>query len=507
MVKPAAREVAAGKRRLAKDCGMSTQDTFTDGMPPEGSFDGDGPPPGMFGGDGPPPGMFGGDGPPPGMFDGDGPPDGMFSFPELAEDEYNPYDPRVLQNPFPFYQTMREKATVYKSPLSSQFWMFSEGGEERDVYIVTGYRELAVVLENSELFTSEEKAGVEVPEPVQNELARGYPIMSTLYSLDPPEHTRRRHVSQRALSGERVAAKEPEIRATANEFIDKFVRDGHADLYKQYCTPFVQAAMLDFIGMPRADHGNITGWTQAFQEVCIPGTTPVDQVQAARDVVAYQRYFEEAIASRQARPRDDLLGVLAEARNAPDCPISMGEMLWGVMELIGAGYGNTAESLVNVFHTLLVEPARWDALLADPSLAGGAVEEALRMEGSVHWLSRSTAKEVELGGVTLPAGTTVVCLFAAANRDPEAFPNPDEFDLRRAGAGPLGRHLATGRGVHYCVGGLWARAALRIGVETLLERIPDVRFKAGFQANYLMAAPMIRVVSELPVVWDPARLH
>jgi len=441
------------------------------------------------------------------MFDGDGPPDGMFAFPELPEDEYNPYDPRVLQNPFPFYKTMREKATVYKSPLSSQFWMFSEGEEERDVYIVTGYRELAVVLENSELFTSEEKAGVEVPDPVQKELERGYPIMSTLYSLDPPEHTRRRHVSQRALSGERVAAKEPELRATANEFVDRFVKDGQADLYKQYCTPYVQTAMLDFIGMPRTDHGNITNWTQAFQEVCIPGTTPVDQVQAARDVVAYQRYFENAITQRQGAPRDDLLGVLAQARNGADCPTSMGEMLWGVMELIGAGYGNTAESLVNVFHTLLVDPSRWGALKADPSLTGGAVEEALRMEGSVHWLSRSTAKQVELGGVALPAGTTVVCLFAAANRDPDAFPEPDEFDVHRAGNGPLGRHLATGRGVHYCVGGLWARAALRIGVETLLERIPDIRFKDGFTANYLMAAPMIRVVSELPVVWDTTKAN
>lgn len=466
---------------------MSTQDTVAFGMPADDAH-GDGPPEGMFG-DGPPDGMF-----------GDGPPDGMFDFggfPELPEDEFNPYDPRVVQDPFPFYRTMREQGPVYKSLLPAPFW----GSEGDDVYIVTGYRELAFVLENSQLFTSLDKGGLEVPEPVAAELEHGYPITPTLYSLDPPEHTRRRQISQRALSRERVAAREAQLKATANEIVDTFAADGHADLYKQYCTPLIQTAMLDLIGMPRTDLEHVTGVTHSFQEVCIPGTTQLEAVQAARQVVDYQRYFERAITERQTEPRDDYLGALAQARNGADCPITMGEMVWSVMEMIGAGYGNTAESLVNVLHELLVEPGRWEALLADPKLIGSAVEEALRLQGSVHWLTRTTAEEIELGGVTLPPDTTVVCLFAAANRDPEAFPDPDRFDNRRGGNGPLGHHLSTGHGVHYCVGGLWARAALRVAVETLLERIPDVRFAPGFEATYVAQAPMARVVSELPVVW------
>jgi len=224
--------------------------------------------------------------------------------------DYNPYDPEVLTDPYPYYERLRSYAPVYKSPLSSGFWMFTQGEEEHDVFIVTGYQELSFVLENAELFTSDEKQGVDPDPEIVEELAAGYPITPTLYSLDPPEHTRRRHLFQRGLSRARVKDGEPRIRAIADAVIDSFVEQGAGDLFRQYCTPFVQQALLEFVGVPHDDRGMITDWSQAFQEVCIPGSTPADQRQAAREVVAYQRSFERGIRDRMTNSQGDLLGLL-----------------------------------------------------------------------------------------------------------------------------------------------------------------------------------------------------
>lgn len=415
---------------------------------------------------------------------------------------YNPYDPGVLKDPYPYYTCMREQTPVLRSPLGSASWMITDADDDLPVFVVTGYRELAFVLENADLFTSEDKGGPAPPPEVQKELEAGYAIMPTLYSIDPPEHTRRRRLSQSAMSADRVAATEPATRAVAEEQVASIVQGGSADLFAEFCSPFIKAAMLDFIGIPRADHVQISAWNQSFQEVCIPGSTTGDPREAAREVVAYQRYFDRVIGERRTCPRGDLLGLLAEARNAPSCPMSDGELAWGMMDLIGAGYGNTAEGLANVLHLLLVEHSRWAALVADRSLVGAAVEEGLRLESPVHWLPRKTTREVELGGVILPADSSVICNFSAANRDPVAFPDPDEFDMGRAGSGPFGRHLAMGRGVHYCLGALWARSALRVGVETLLDRLPGLRLNAGYDIGYSSPAPMIRVVSHIPAVWD-----
>ncbi|MFC3448580.1 cytochrome P450 [Amycolatopsis speibonae] len=418
--------------------------------------------------------------------------------------EYNPYDPAVLQDPYPCYERMRARSPMFRSSFGSGYWGYTlPGEEEKPIYVAIGYDELSAVLEDSERFTSAFKTGPD-PSPVIHEeiaAAGGHPVMPTLYSMDPPEHTRRRRLLQRAMSAERVAAREHEIRAVAGELVEGFAAGGHAELIDRFCTPFVKASLFEHIGVPRQDHEKIAQGNEAFKEVCIPGSSDLELRHACRELVDYQRYFEGAIAERQREPRNDLLGLLAEARKDPDCPISTAEMGWGLMDMIGAGYGNTIEALANLLYLLLSEPDRWAELVADRALVASAVEEGLRFDGPVHWLSRNTTEEVELGGETLPKDVTVVCAFAAANRDPEAFPEPEKFDLRRGGAGKHGRHLATGRGVHYCFGALWARAALRVGVEVLLDRLPGLRLSDGFEVSYLASAPMFRVVSEMPVRW------
>jgi cytochrome P450 len=416
--------------------------------------------------------------------------------------DYNPYDPEVLKNPYPYYAWMRKQSPVYESPLGSGFWMFTmPGKEETPVYVVTGYQELVYVLENPLLFTSGAKTGPQPPPVVQEELAAGYPLTPTSFNTDPPEHAKKRRLIQRAMSTERVGGRVALIRAIADELIDSFVQDGAADLFRQYCIPFNRTAMFDFIGAPCEDHAQLSAWNHTFEEVCIPGSPPPDEGEAARELVAYQRYFENTLNERRTNPRDDVLSVLATAH--PEHQRDMAETVWGLMVLIGAGQGTAAEGLANVLHLLLQEPNRWKLLQDNRELTAAAIEEGLRLEGPVHWMPRRTTREVELGGVTMPAGANVVVGYSAANRDPEAFPNPDQFDVHRAGNGPLGKHMAIGRGVHTCVGAVFARIALRIAVDALLDRIPGLRLSDGFEVSYFPPAPMFRCVAELPVRWDP----
>ncbi|MFC3448581.1 cytochrome P450 [Amycolatopsis speibonae] len=415
--------------------------------------------------------------------------------------DFSPYDTAVLANPYPYYAWMRERALVYRSPLGSAAWMFTQPGDpEGPVYVVTGYQQIVEVLENPTVFTSEAKTGPPPPPAVRKELESGYPLTPTSFNTDPPEHAKKRRLIQRAMSAERVVSREPRLRAIADDLIDGFAADGETDLFREFCLPYNKTAMFDLLGAPTEDHDRIAAWNENYLRLAIPGNPPEEEGTAAKELVAYQRYLEAAIDLRRTAPRDDVFSVLATA--APEHQRDMAETVWGLVVLIGAGQGTAAEALGNVLHLLLSDPDRWDALREHRESIPAAVEEGLRLEGPVLWMPRRTSRDVELGGVMLEAGTYIVVGYSAANRDPSAFPEPDHYDLRRGGEGPCGRHVAIGRGVHTCVGAHFARGTLRVGVNALLDRLPGLRLRPGWEAKFFPPTPMFRCVAELPVTWS-----
>jgi cytochrome P450 len=243
----------------------------------------------------------------------------------------------------------------------------------------------------------------------------------------------------------------------------------------------------------------VLAWNRLWEELFIPGKPPDDQRKAARQVVAYQRFYAQAVEGRRRTPRPDLLTRLAQARTDAGERLTMAEIAWCLMELISAGVANTVDGLANVLLVLLRVPERWAAVAADRGLLADAIEEGLRLEGPTQWLPRTAAADVELGGVLIPKGSTVMLMYQAANRDPGAFPDPDQYLPGRKDAK---KHLAYGRGVHYCIGAGWSRMAIRVGIEAVIDRLPGLRLDQGYEPEFYLPIPVLRCVKELPVTWS-----
>jgi cytochrome P450 len=215
------------------------------------------------------------------------------------------------------------------------------------------------------------------------------------------------------------------------------------------------------------------------------------------------RYISELIAQKRKAPEDDLIGVLIDARDSTD-KLTEDQLVQFCIGLLAAGHETTANSINMSFVALCEHPAELARLRADPGLIPAAVEEFLRyviISGSGFVpLARITREEVCLGGVTIPAGETVLPSFNTANRDPAAFDAPDRFDVGRAPK----THLGFGAGAHHCLGAQLARMELQEAFRGLLTRLPGLRMTVPMSKLEFRAGQVIASMRELPVTWDNA---
>lgn len=399
---------------------------------------------------------------------------------------YNPFDPAFLNDPQQVYQEMHEQAPVAWS-------------EAFEAYVVTRYEDVVNIVDNPK-FTSEGKDGPMPPMEVLEELAKGYDLEHMLYSTDPPVHTRLRTLIQAAMPARLLTVLEEKTRQNANHVVDTLLADGKADLYPQYVNPVTDTAILDYVGVPREDQARIMELHKTWERLFIPGAEPDELRLATRNVVGYQHYWAEQLELRRTDPRDDFLTGLVQATAEGFEPLTIGEMVWGTIEVVGAA-GNTTYGMANVLYRLLQDPERWEALKADRSLLDGAVEEGMRVESPVLGCARETTTEVELGGVTLPAGAPVLISFAAANLDKSTFADADKFELTRQNSA---RQVTLGRGGHYCIGARVGRLMIRVAADVLLDRLPNARFVDGYVPEFYAPFPFLRCISALPVTWDHA---
>lgn len=396
---------------------------------------------------------------------------------------YNPFDLEFLNNPHPVYSKIHQEAPV----------CWSDAFES---WLVTRYDDVVGAVEDP-VFSSHSKTGPMPPTEVLEELAAGFPMTEMLYGTDPPEHTRLRALIQNAMSSDLLAAFEPRMKQLAGDVIASFAADGRADLYERYVHPLTDGAILDFVGVPAADRAQVMTWHRMWERLFIPGQEPDDLRAATREVVKYQHYHAKMVKARRAEPRDDLYTTIGRARAAGYQPLAEAEIVWGLIELIGAA-GNTTYGMANVLLHVLRDEARWHRLRADRSLVPAAVEEGMRVESPVLGCARETACPVEIGGVKLPARAPVLIAFAAANHDGDVFGAAGEFDLDRDNAG---RQVTLGRGPHYCIGARVARLMIAKAVEGLLDHVAAVRLDDGYEPEFYAPFPFLRSVARLPAHW------
>jgi cytochrome P450 len=401
---------------------------------------------------------------------------------------FDPLSPDQLEDPYPLYARLRHEYPVFYA-------------ENYGFWVVTRYDDVVTASKSHRAFSSiNALTSVEPPPEVRAALAEGYPEMPIITACDPPLHDKIRGLVNKTFTPKRVAEMEPRIRAICGELIDGFADEGHADLIERFAWPMPLIGIADLVGVPRADLEFIHVWTDDWLRMLQGAGSLEDQVGYARNFVKLQQYFMDALEERDRSPRDDLMTALYEVWRGGETGLSLPEVMGVPLDLIIAGHVTVTRAIGSALVLLLQNTDALAALREDPSLVPNAVEEILRAESPAQGLFRLALEDVELGGVTIPEGAKVMLHYGSANRDEAYFADPDRFDVHRAGAD---RHLAFGKGIHFCLGAPLARLEMKVALPMLLERLPNLRF-AGERPFDRAEVFFARGLSRLELEWDSA---
>lgn len=313
---------------------------------------------------------------------------------------------------------------------------------------------------------------------------------ANLLNMDPPDHTRIRRLVAKAFTPGRVEMMRPRVRAVADHLLESVAGRGRADLVAEFAAPLPITVICDLLGVPHDSRRDFRAWTDA-----LVAPDPENPGAAKQAVPAMLAYFTQLIASKRRMPGSDLLTDLINVRDDGD-KLSEDELTSLAFLILFAGYENTVQLIGTAVLALLDHPEQLAALRDNPAKWTGAVEEFARYDGpALLAIRRFPVEDVEIGGVTIPAGETVMLSLVSANRDPLRFPDPDRLDLDRRDGG----HLALGHGIHYCLGAPLARLEAQIAVSTLLRRFPalaldvprdELRWRPSIRARGLVALPV-----------------
>jgi cytochrome P450 len=322
-------------------------------------------------------------------------------------------------------------------------------------------------------------------------LGAGRPLIPLM--LDGEEHTKYRKLLDPLFAPKHVARLEPVVRNLAESLIDGFAANGEVEFYDAFCVPLPSQIFLSQLGLPLDDVPFLIWVKDGI-------IRPVDEEHAKAAGPKLIEYLEAELDRRAAssEARDDLIDEFLAAE-VDGHRLTREDVIDIVFLLVLAGLDTVTSSLSCMVDWLARHPDERDRLVADPSLLPAAIEELMRVQTPVVAGSRHATADFEHGGVQVKAGDELQVLWAAANLDPDAFPEPTKVDFERAN----NRHIAFASGFHRCLGSHLARLELRVALETFHRRIPDYRLDPARPPGYLNAA-VVRCVDPLPLLFTPA---
>lgn len=378
--------------------------------------------------------------------------------------DYDPLDPATVLDPHPVLRSLRQQGPVVYVP-------------EFDHYLITRYDDIEQVLLDRESWSAANASSPLVaPCPAaQAVLAEGFRRVPTLNNADPPRHGPMRKAVLTCMTPRRLNALEPVLRDYARALVAALAQREVVDLVEEFAFPFPGFAAFSLLGFPDADTEQLKTWSRTRVLLTYGRLSDEDQVMVARDVVAMWGYTEAFVASRWNDPADDLTSDLVRyAKSKPDL-VTEFDIVNMVYSMALAGHETTCNTIGNGVKALLQHRDQWDRLRQDPSLIPNAVDEILRFDGPVINHRRLAKVDVEIGGVTIPAGGKVMMGFASGDRDESIFADPDAFDVSRENAE---LHLEFGKGPHLCLGMALGRLEARIALELLTELTPHMTLAA-----------------------------
>ena len=402
---------------------------------------------------------------------------------EPAEDfTYDPWDPQVLEDPYPHFARLRAESPVHHVA-------------EHDIWVVSRYDDLVAAARNVEVFSSNQGNSYE---------RRPVPM---LVGLDPPEHTRVRRLVARHWTPRVINLLAPRIERLCDQIIDSALAGAgpgdrvELDFLVDIAEPLPVTLIAEIMGIPVEDWPNFRRWSDATVDQMAGPPTEENELL----IVEFAMYFVELVTRRQAEfdagtsdidDPNDMVGILF-GRTPDGDRLAPEEIIAMCVLLVVAGNETTTNLMANMAVVLAERQDVWDAVADDPALMAPMVEESIRYLSPVQGLFRNTLVEAELGGTVIPAESKVFLCYASANRDEARWPDADEFRLDRYPDAPNDAdHVAFAPGIHHCLGAHLARLEGSIMFTKLLERIATTEVIGPITRG---TNPSIRGIKALPM--------
>ena len=384
---------------------------------------------------------------------------------------YEPMAAEAWEDPYPLYRALREQAPLHRGP-------------ESGIYVLSRHADVEFALRQANALSSvgmdkilfgdrlDQRFGVRDYFAMFRFLmrARSVPFLGerprTLVMLDPPRHDDMRKVVNRGFTPRRIAALEARMREIVAGCMARFETGEPFDVVRDLAIPLPVTVIAEMLGVEASRMNDFKRWSDALISAS-SGANRERGLPGILDPMGEMRgYMREVVRERRREPKDDLISVLVDPRNAET--LSENEVFGFISLLLVAGNETTTNLISNATLALLSHPEELAKVQADPTLIPAMLEETLRYDSPVQMLFREAAEDVELPSGKIPAGANVALLLGAANRDPNVFEDPDRFDVTR---NPRG-HLAFGFGGHFCLGASLARLEARVAMEALVPELP-----------------------------------
>jgi fatty acid omega-hydroxylase len=354
-----------------------------------------------------------------------------------------------------------------------------------DVYVVTGYRELMALAHDPRISSDPRhmKAAAAAKQGSEPDPVESYGQAGSMITADPPEHDKARRQAMRHFgpphSPDLIPSFESSLQKLCDELLDKAKGKTRIDFVDDYAYPVPVMVICQILGIPLKDEPKFHAWIFDFMAGLMDGgpdaATKEGQLRAEKGIAAREalaQYLVELIQVFVKQPGDSMLSKMVNDASGPDGVMTVREAATNGTLLLTAGHDSTVNTISHCILTVLRNPGTLELLRGRPQLIPGAIEEVLRLESAVQFFPvRSALADIEVSGTVIPKGSTVHLMYAAANRDPSKFPNPNKFDPERRD----NEHLAWGSGVHTCFGGPLARLEVNIALETFIRRVENPR--------------------------------
>lgn len=376
-------------------------------------------------------------------------------------------DSKTQVNPFAAYDELRAEHRVYRDPTTG-------------FYVVLDYELLREVGVNTRQFSSNtglmqvrtDEVGKRMLD-IQKE--QGVPPDAVLLITDSPAHDFYRSLVKNAFSSARVRKLESYLESVVAEILVGVASKRYVEFVSEVALMVTMSVAADLLGLPRSQVADIKRWSDATAASADPGTDPEVNLGLIRIVCEFQRYVTALADDYRATPNESLLSDLANA-DVDGRRLTENELVGMMQQIMVAGHETTTNAMAGAMRWLIRTPGLEGTLRGDAMLLHNFIEEVLRLEAPLQGMFRLAVTDVELGGVTIPAGSVVVLRWGAGNRDPRRFEHPEALDIRRANSR---QHLTFGHGPHFCIGRDLARSEMRILFDQLLHKMSNFRLADG----------------------------